>query len=90
MDQKLMEQAFSLYGIPKIFLRNSIPVDLAKEYVDDYEITPEYSFEFINGKVVRKEKPWIVKDDEGRPSFSLLAPPVVVSLIHQLVEVLEI
>jgi adenylate kinase family enzyme len=90
MDQKLMEQAISLYGIPKIFLRNSIPVDLAKEYVDDYEITPEYSFEFLKGKVVRKEKPWIVKDDEGRPSFSLLAPPVVVSLIHQLVEVLEI
>jgi len=90
MDQKLMEQAISLYGIPKIFLRNSIPVSAAKDYVDDYEITPEYSFEILEGKIKRKEKPWVVLDDEGIPSFSLLAPPVVVSLINQLVEVLEI
>ena len=90
MDQKLMEQAISLYGIPKIFLRNSIPVSKAKNFVDDYETTPEYHFEILNGKTKRKEKPWIVKDDEGTSSFSLLAPPVVVSLINQLVEVLEL
>ena len=90
MDQKLMEQAISLYGIPKIFLRNSIPVSKAKNFVDDYETTPEYRFEILNGKIKRKEKPWIVKDDEGTSSFSLLAPPVVVSLINQLVEVLEL
>jgi len=90
MDQKLMEQAISLFGIPKIFLRNSIPVSEAKNFVDDYETTPEYRFEILNGKIKRKEKPWIVLGDEGIPSFSLLAPPVVVSLINQLVEVLEL
>jgi len=36
------------------------------------------------------EKPWIVKDDEGVPSYSLLAPPVVVSMIKQIVEVLDL
>lgn len=90
MDQQLMERAISLYGIPKIFLRNSIPISEAEKYVDDYEITPQYIFEFKEGKVIRKEKPWIIKDDEGVDSFSLLAPPVVVSLIHQLVEILEL
>ena len=45
-DEKLMKQADSLYGIPKIFLRNSIPKKLAKKYVDDYEITPEYHFKW--------------------------------------------
>ena len=40
-DEKLIKQAFSLYGVPKILLRNSIPVDKAKQTVNDYEITPE-------------------------------------------------
>ena len=91
-DQKLMEQAFSLYGIPKILLRNSVPVAKAENYVDDYEITPEYYFEWDKKKkkVKIKGKPWIFLDDDGTPSYSLLAQPVVVALIKQLVEVLEI
>jgi len=91
-DEKLMEQAFSLYGIPKIFLRNSIPVEKAAESVDDYEITPEYVFEYEEKekKVKIKEKPWEVLDDEGVLSFSLLPPPVVVSLIKQLVKVFNL
>lgn len=90
MDQKLMEQAFSLYGIPKILLRNSIPVKESKKFVDDYEITPEYIFEWDEKekKVKIKEKPWIFLDDEGVPSFSLLPQPVVVFLIKQMVDVL--
>jgi len=92
MDEKLIEQSFSLYGIPKILLRNSIPVKESKNFVDDYEITPEYNFEWDEkGKKVKiKEKPWIILDDAGVPSFSLLAQPVVISLIKQLVEVLNI
>jgi len=91
-DEKLMEQAFSLYGIPKIFVRNSIPVEKAAESVDDYEITPEYVFEYEEKekKVKIKEKPWEVLDDEGVLSFSLLPPPVVVSLIKQLVKVFNL
>jgi len=90
LDEKLLQQTFSLYGIPKILLRNSIPVKEAKDYVDDYEITPEYSYQWIpeEKKVKIIEKTWQILDDEGTPSYSLLAPPVVVSLIKQMVEVL--
>jgi len=91
-DQLMMERILSLHGVPKIFLRNSIPKDIALDYVDDYEITPEYSYEynFSEKKVIIKEKPWIIKDDEGRESFSLLPQPVVVSFIHQLVKILNL
>ncbi len=89
-DGKLIEQAFSLHGIPKILLRNSVPKKMAKEYLDDYEITPEYYYEWDNKgkKVAIKERPWVVLDDKKVPSYSLLPPPVVVSLIKQLVAAL--
>jgi adenylate kinase family enzyme len=86
----LMQKALELYGIPKILLRNSIPVSLAKDYVDDYEITPEYYYELENGKVIIKERPWVFKDDEGIDSYSLLPQPVVVSFIKQLVEIFDL
>ncbi len=89
-DGKLIDQAASLYGIPKVFLRNSVPKSLAQEYVDDYEITPEYYYELKDKKVVVKERHWVVQDDEKKPSYSLLPPPVVVSLIKQLTEVLHL
>ena len=91
-DQKLIEQAFSLYGVPKVFLRNSIPLKKVKNYVDDYEVTPEYVYEWDkkNKKVEIKEKPWVVKNNSGEKSVSLLAPPVVVSLIKQIVKVLNL
>jgi len=90
MDGKLIEMTFSLYGIPKILLRNSLPLKDANNFVDDYEITPEYIFEW-SGKEKRvkiKEKPWQILDDEGIPSLSLLPQPVVVSMIKQMVDVL--
>lgn len=90
MDEELMRQAINLYGIPKIFLRNSVPVSKAKEFIEDYEITPEYSFEFDGKEIKRKEKKWVFKDDEGVLSYSLLPQPVVLSLIYQLVEVLNL
>lgn len=89
-DEQLMRQALSLYGIPKILLRNAVPVEKAKEYVDDYEITPEYVYRWNKSKkrVEVEEKPWVVKDDEGVPSYSLMIQPVVVSLIKQLADLL--
>jgi adenylate kinase family enzyme len=91
-DEELISRAISLKGIKKIFLRNSIPVKEAGKYVDDYEITPEYVFEWDakRKKVKIKEKPWIVLDNEGKKSFSLLAPPVALSLIKQLTKALEL
>jgi len=92
LDGKLISQAVSLYGIPKIFLRNSIPVNVAKDYVDNYEITPEYEYQWDekSKKVQIIEKPWVIPDDEGAPSYSLLAPPVALSMIKQLAEVLDL
>ena len=44
LDDQLIEKVFSLHGVYKIFLRNSIPVKEAKKLVDNYEITPEYVY----------------------------------------------
>jgi len=89
-DEVLMGQIFKMHGISKVFLRNSIPVNQVKEYTDDYEITPEYSYSW-NEKthsVELSERPWEVKDDKGQTCNSLMPPPVVVSLIKQLVAAL--
>lgn len=89
-DEGLIKQAFTLQGIPKIFLRNAIPADKTKELTDDYEVTPGYTYKYDEKtKTVETiEQPWEVLDDEGNPSNSLMPPPVVVSLIKQLVQVL--
>jgi len=89
-DEKLIQQAQSLYGIPKIYLRNSLPAKETKKYVDDYEVTPEYYYQWDqkSKKAVVKERPWVIKDDQGVESVSLLAPPVVLAMIKQLVQVL--
>jgi adenylate kinase family enzyme len=90
MDEQILKKADLLYGIPKVKLKNTIPVDVANDYADEYEITPGYFYENENGQVKIIEKPWIVADDEGVPSVSLQAAPVAVSLIKQLVEVLKL
>jgi len=85
-EEALMQQAQQLFGLPKVLLRNSLPLDQSLEWVDQYEITPEYSYEWDEKTKTVKvlAKPWVVADDEGVPSVSLLAPAVVVSLIKQL------
>jgi adenylate kinase family enzyme len=92
LDEKLIKQAFSLYGIPKILLRNSVPTQEAKNYVDDYEITPEYVYQWDENekKVKVIEKSWEILNDNKIPSYSLLAPPVAVSMIKQMVDVLHL
>lgn len=91
-DEMLIKEAFNLQGIPKILLRNSIPADKTKELADDYEVTPGYSYSLDekSGQVITSTKPWEVKDDDGVTSNSLMPPPVVVSLIKQLVKVLDL
>jgi adenylate kinase family enzyme len=91
-DEELLKEAFSLHGIPKVLLRNSIPKAQARQYVDDYEITPEYYYLWNEKKkkVEVKEKPWTVPDNEGRPSYSLLAAPVALAMIKQITKVLDL
>lgn len=88
VDGKVMKMLLGLEGVPKVYLRNSIPVKDAKEYVDDYEITPAYRYELVDGVVKVIEEPWIVKDDEGVESYSLLPAPVALALIKQTARVL--
>ncbi|HRT18376.1 MAG TPA: nucleoside monophosphate kinase, partial [Candidatus Paceibacterota bacterium] len=75
MDEEILKKAYSLYGVSKVLLRNAIPADVACEYVDDYEMTPEYSFEIVDGEIKTIEKPWIVADDDGIQCVSLQAAP---------------
>lgn len=91
-DEKIFKQLLGLTGLPKVYLRNSGPMEKAKEYVDDYEMTPMYDYEFDErtGKVNVSETPWTVQDDNGVPSYSLLPPAVVVSLIKQIVQILKL
>lgn len=92
MDDALINKVFKLHGVPKVLVRNAVPADRASELVDEYEITPEYYYEYDeNTKTVKTlERPYTVKDDEGVEVYSLLAPPVAVSLIKQLVKALEL
>ncbi|MBX4200835.1 nucleoside monophosphate kinase [Candidatus Parcubacteria bacterium] len=86
-DEMLMKQIYSMHGLSRVLLRNSIPVDKTPEFANDYEVTPEYYYtvDEATGKVETKEKAWELPDDEGTLSNSLMPPPVVVSLIKQLV-----
>ncbi|OGG07738.1 hypothetical protein A2872_02120 [Candidatus Gottesmanbacteria bacterium RIFCSPHIGHO2_01_FULL_42_12] len=90
-DDKILELIFGIHGVPKIFLRNSIPVAVANKYFDDYEYTPEYKFELDSvGQVITKKTPWIFPDDEGCEAKTLLPAATIVCFVKQMVDVLEI
>jgi adenylate kinase family enzyme len=91
-DEEILRKAFSLYGVPKVLLRNHVPVAEAEKYFDDYEFTPQYNYFWNkNSKMIKTEKTkWTVLDDCGVESFSLVPSPVVVTMLKQLVEALEI
>jgi len=92
VDEQLIKRAFALHGIPKILLRNCVPTEESRKFIDEYEITPEYvlGWDKKNKKVTVKEELWEIEDDEGTPSYSLLPPPIVVSFIKQLVDVFNL
>ncbi len=90
-DEEVMKMVFNIHGVPKILLRNNVPVTEKQRY-DDYEITPGFSYELdeTTGKVKIKEEAWTFIDDNGVESISLMAPPMVVIFIKQLVDALEL
>lgn len=89
-DETLIKETMKLYGVPKIYLRNSVPVENAFEYVDEYEVTKitEYKWDEKNERILSKDIEWVVNDDDGVPSYSLYAPAVVVQFLKQIHEVL--
>ncbi len=90
LDGKLMEMAMTLQGIPRIMVRNAVPVDKVSQYTEPYEITPAFNYEYdeAKGEVLTKQEPWVVKDDAGNDCNSLLAPPALLSMMSQLHDVL--
>ncbi|KKS83080.1 MAG: hypothetical protein UV58_C0001G0007 [Candidatus Wolfebacteria bacterium GW2011_GWC1_43_10] len=88
LDDNIMRTLMGLEGVPKIYLRNSVPVGTVPDEVDDYEITPAYRYELSGSEVKVIEEPWTVIDENGEKSYSLLPPPVVVSLISQMSKLL--
>lgn len=86
LDGKLMEMAMTLQGVPRIMVKNAIPTNKAAQYTESYEITPEYVYKYDKKaeKVIVEQKPWMVKDDAGNDCNSLLAPPVLCSLMSQM------
>jgi adenylate kinase family enzyme len=90
-DDQVFRQLLGLQGIPKVYLRNSLPAAKALDYVDDYEITPGYDYErdAATGAITTIEKPWTITDDNGVLSNSLLPPAVVAGLIDQVATVLS-
>ncbi|MFC1649841.1 hypothetical protein ACFL2C_03975 [Patescibacteria group bacterium] len=88
-DDELLKTAFGLHGVPKVLMRNHIPVTDANLF-DPYEITPEFSFKKgKKGDIEVVEKPYVVLDDNGTKSHSLMAAPVVISMLKQLSDILR-
>lgn len=85
IDEKVMRMLLDLQGVPKVYLRNAIPVAKAGVTADDYEITPSYRYAWDAAaqRVNVTEEPWIVQDDDGADSYSLLPAAIAVSLIRQ-------
>lgn len=90
LDEEILKKVFSLHGVPKILLRNHIPVS-KKRMFDGYEITPEFVLkrDSKSEKIFVEKKPLIIKDDNGVASHSLMAPAVVISMIKQISEILK-
>jgi len=90
IDKTVMKTLLTMEGISKIYLRNAIPVQEGTNAVDMYEVTPSYSYVYDEkeGRVRVNETPWVIPDDEGIPSYSLLPAAVVVTLIKQVAQVL--
>ncbi|OGG40091.1 hypothetical protein A3A21_01620 [Candidatus Jorgensenbacteria bacterium RIFCSPLOWO2_01_FULL_45_25b] len=89
-DKEVMKTLLRLEGVPKIYLRNALPVSEAKNNVDEYELTPAYRYEIDEktNSVTTIQEPWVIQDDERVPSYSLLPSAIVLSLIKQLVAIL--
>jgi len=89
LDDKIFHQLLNLKGLPQIKLRNSIPANQAWDYVEKYEVTPMYDYKKgEDGKIEVIEEPWLLADDDGVESVSLLPAAVTLGFIKQTAQVL--
>lgn len=91
-EGELMKVANSLQGIPKVLLKNTIPVTQSSSYVDEFEISPSFSYSIGSGlpggevKILRN--PLVLSDDIGIESHSLSGASIVVSMVNQIYNIL--
>ena len=91
LDDQLIDKIFRFLVFQKGLIRNAVPTELSKEImwmIMKSRRHTSMSTTKKTGKVKTIEKPFVVKDDEGVEVYSLLAPPVALSLIKQLVRIL--
>jgi adenylate kinase family enzyme len=87
-DGALMEKAYALQGIPKVLVRSAIPVDVAYEYVEEYEIQPAFTYKLEGSEVLVIPQPWKFKDDAGVESYTVFAATYVVNMFSQIHNIL--
>jgi adenylate kinase family enzyme len=87
-DADLMAVAVTLQGIPKIMLRSTYPVAIAKEYLEDYEIQPKLVYSVQGDKVALSKENWVFKDENGEECYTIYAATYVVNLLTSLHKIL--
>ncbi len=87
-EGELMSTANSLQGIPKVLIRNTIPVTQSSVYVENFEISPSFSYTNVRGEIEIARKPLVLIDDDGIESYSLSGACVVVSMVDQIYKIL--
>ncbi|MBN1162558.1 nucleoside monophosphate kinase [Patescibacteria group bacterium] len=87
-DQKLIQMSFGLHGIPKVLIGSSLPVDIAHDYLEDYEIQPRYRFSGKGDDVSYTLEPWIFTDEKGRQCYTYRAATFVLNIFVQLHRIL--
>ncbi|HLB51369.1 hypothetical protein A3F07_04530 [candidate division WWE3 bacterium RIFCSPHIGHO2_12_FULL_38_15] len=88
LDEKLMKMAITIYGIPKVLVRSAVPVEIAHDYLEDYEFQQEYSYKYEDGEIKVSKKPWEFKDDSGVVSNTMLAATYVLNMFSQIHKIL--
>lgn len=88
-DLKLMEIMRKVYGVPKIELYNSLEIEKAFEYCDEYEYTKSYRYEINDDKINIIESNFEIVD-HGKRYLSLKAESVIPQFIKQLVDVFKL
>lgn len=87
-DGALIEHAKKIVGIPVIFIPGAVPVDLARDFYDDYELNPEFIYTGEGKNLNIERKSWVVEDDNGVKHHVLMAATVVLSLIKNIHNIL--
>jgi adenylate kinase family enzyme len=83
-DTELMEMAANLQGIPSIMIRSSVPLSIAHQVLEDYEIQQKINYHITKDDIVKEKTDWIFKDDKGIECCTMYSATYVLNLFSQL------